>query len=393
MKKMVSHFTRGILFWIAFAPDLVIADAVVPNDDFESAILISGGDDLVMGNNLGATQEPNEPAFLREYGNGQSIWWRWTAPESIRYVFETVGSSRDTILGIYQGTNLGDLVPVLEVDDGIDESLESRGSFLAVAGTEYFIAVDVFSGDEPGPINLNWYPQAVPELSTPAMVYNLRQVVTEQGYDEERSSGEISVFRPRSTSVVTGLVVRGRSDLTSFESGTEVGPVAVIELYTKRVGRSIKKYYLLNGGTVSDSEVPTYLWMETSLIRVGNRASNVLEIASIETGGDQGIDAVAIKDLKGQASLSKILPSEETAVWFARRLTSSNERYISTRFSETLVQGQPIEGEYLKENSTLTFNATETRALEGMVFFDDALAEVIARLEAKGYESALLDVE
>lgn len=393
MKKSVSHFTCAILFWTAITPTLATAQGVVPNDDFASATVISGGSGATSGDNTGATQEPNEPEYLTIFGNGQSIWWRWTAPESIRYTFDTVGSGIDTILGIYQGTNLGDLEPVLEADDGVSGSFESRGSFLAVAGTEYFIAVDMFFEEEPGPITLNWYPQPVPVLTAPAMVYNLRQVLTEQGYNMDRESEDEPVFLPRSTSVVTGLVVRGRGDQTTFDSGYEVGPVAVIELYTKRVGRTLTKYYTLMEGLPDDSNEFVTFGMESSLIRVGTRASNVFEVAAIEAESGLTFDFASIRSLKGQASLTKILPSQQAAVWFARKLTSSSEEYSSGLISETLVQGQPIEGNYFKDVSTLTFNATETRAVEGEVLFDDIVMAVIMRLEAKGYLSSVFDVE
>jgi hypothetical protein len=394
MKIPFSQSLVATLLWAALTPCLVTAGVAVPNDDFASATLISGSSGTTSGDTTGATQEPNEPEFLSDFGNGNSIWWRWTAPDSNRYVFDTIGSGRDTMLGIYQGTTLTDLEPVMEIDQGVDDSDESRGSFRAVAGTEYFIAVDMWNGEDPGTITLNWSLQPEPELTAPAMVYNLRRVFTAQGFDEDLSSEESVVFSPRTTSVVTGLVVRGRRDQTTYDSGREVGPVAVIEFFTEKVGRTVTKYYSLHIGSPEDSVFVSFPGIDTSLIRVGTRSSNVFETAAIgaESVGET-VSEVEIEDLKGKASLSKILPSQQTPLWFARKLTSTNEDYFSFESSEGLAQGQPIQGNYQKESNTLTFNATETRALEGLVFFDDIVATVIARLEARGYQAAVPDVE
>lgn len=392
MKTSFSQSLVVTLLWSAVTPILVTAQVVVPNDDFASATLISGSSGTTSGDNTGATQETEEPEFLKVNGDGRSIWWRWIAPESTRYQFDTTGSGRDTILGVYQGTTLVDLAPLLEIDDGATDSLESKGAFVAVAGTEYFIAVDIFFEDEPGTITLNWSPKAAPVLTMPTMVYNLRRVFTEQGLDNELPSEETPFLRPRSTSVMTGLVVRGRSESTTFESGNELGPVAVIETYTKRVGRTLTKYYKLIEGVPNTSE-SIYFGMAASLIRVGTRSINVFETAFVSAESDLTSERVNIAQLKGQASLSKILASQQAPVWFARKLTASREDYFSFEFSETLAQGQPIEGTYVKESSTLTFNATESRALAGIDFFEEIVAAVIARLEAKGYQSSLLDVE
>jgi hypothetical protein len=57
----------------------------------------------------------------------------------------TIGSSFDTLLGVYTGTAISNLVLVASNDDA-EGSLQSDVTFQAAAGTTYQIAVDGFDG-------------------------------------------------------------------------------------------------------------------------------------------------------------------------------------------------------------------------------------------------------
>jgi len=136
---------------------------VPANDDFATAALISGGSGSVPGTNRNATQEPGEPDHAGNCG-GASIWYCWTAPSSGRVTFDTAGTRFDTLLAVYAGEKLGELIAVASNDD--DGRLKtSRLAFTPVAGMTYSIAVDgkIFADinrDAPpmGDIVLSWYP-------------------------------------------------------------------------------------------------------------------------------------------------------------------------------------------------------------------------------------------
>ena len=115
------------------------------NDAFADRLQITGSSDIVVGSNVGATREANEPYHWRSTG-GASVWWTWTAPLSGTVTISTAGSSFDTILAAYTGSSLASgLTLVANNDDGGTDAT-SKISFFATAGTVYQIAVDGYGG-------------------------------------------------------------------------------------------------------------------------------------------------------------------------------------------------------------------------------------------------------
>ena len=106
-----------------------------PNDFFAGAPLLTGLRPSVEGNTTGANQEPGEPAI------GNSIWWHWTAPKNGIFVVNTVGSLIETMLWIYQGPNVSNLVLITKNDDLNWHDSRSEARFTATEGETYHIAV------------------------------------------------------------------------------------------------------------------------------------------------------------------------------------------------------------------------------------------------------------
>jgi len=132
-----------------------------PNRYRETAISISGGSGTVSG-----------LAFDTEY-----VWWKWTAQETCRVTFDTIGSEvadsgavMDTSLSIYvrsDGQN-----SIIGENDNIDgnDNEASRVTFTATEGETYYIRVGVYRYY--GLIQLNWnasppndYWDTAPEIS------------------------------------------------------------------------------------------------------------------------------------------------------------------------------------------------------------------------------------
>jgi hypothetical protein len=61
----------------------------------------------------------------------------------------TIGSSFDTLLAVYTGTTISNLV-LLAANDDAEGTLQSDVAFEAVAGTNYQVTVDGFDGDSGG---------------------------------------------------------------------------------------------------------------------------------------------------------------------------------------------------------------------------------------------------
>jgi len=132
---------------------LVTAPALPFADNLGLRTAINGSSGVLSGSNLGATKETGEPNHAGKVG-GKSVWVRWRAPANGIATLRTRGSDFDTLLGIYTGTDISDLVPVVSDDDrgGFGSS---QASFNAVADTEYLVAIDGYAGAS-GNIALSW---------------------------------------------------------------------------------------------------------------------------------------------------------------------------------------------------------------------------------------------
>jgi hypothetical protein len=114
------------------------------NDNLATARQISGSSGSDTGTNQNATAEAGEPAHAGSAAT-RSIWWRWTAPASGAVRWNTIGSSFDTVLGVYSGGSVQALTPIAS-DDQSGGGGASSLEFEAAAGSTYFIAVDGYGG-------------------------------------------------------------------------------------------------------------------------------------------------------------------------------------------------------------------------------------------------------
>lgn len=135
------------------------------NDNYANAQPMLGVSGLVTGTTVGATKEPLEQNIEGIAGTG-SVWYKWQAPFSGRFVFITSDSNFshtnfNTLLGVYSGANL----PGIQVRANDDDIFRcptisflptlSRVAFDAVGGLTYHIAVDT-KGTGGGTFTLRW---------------------------------------------------------------------------------------------------------------------------------------------------------------------------------------------------------------------------------------------
>ncbi len=128
------------------------SEPVPANNDFDNRTLVTGNNTTVSGSNIGATLEPDEPAHDDSYG-GKSVWWRWVSPGPGIVTIDTIGSICDTMLGIYSGSALSNLVEIAS-DDESGGNYTSKVTFYTKGAITYQIAVDGYDGDS-GPISLH----------------------------------------------------------------------------------------------------------------------------------------------------------------------------------------------------------------------------------------------
>ncbi len=143
------------------------------NDYLTNAWQLVGDAGTTNGDNFSATMEVGEP--LHWYQTAQnSVWFRWTPTNSGYATFDTVGTSWDTVLAVYErssfyGTNpptYAQLFPVGANDDYNPPGLPATNrtssvTFFASPFEEYFVALMGFSGNslfmyDEGFYVLNW---------------------------------------------------------------------------------------------------------------------------------------------------------------------------------------------------------------------------------------------
>lgn len=160
-------FGRSIATVLAVAGFAILSypamcGSVPVNDNFADAQVIDNTSGIVNGNNGGATREPGEPGFYINPG-GASVWYSWTAPTTEQYLFNTCGSTFNTLLGIYTGNKLTNLRLVALNDNNHLGACaqQSLVYFGAVAGTTYKIRVDGANGAQ-SDITLEWQTLGMP---------------------------------------------------------------------------------------------------------------------------------------------------------------------------------------------------------------------------------------
>jgi len=143
------------------------ADCVPPpNDDFDAAQIIPEAITTIPLDNTCATHEYLEPLHAAQPGSA-SLWFRWTAPGGGKLLLSTEGSLFDTLLAVYRGTVLTNLVRVASDDDSGWYGT-SRLTFNVTPGTMYSIAVDGYDrAASNGVLRLHYKPMVPPVFATP----------------------------------------------------------------------------------------------------------------------------------------------------------------------------------------------------------------------------------
>lgn len=109
------------------------------NDDFANSTVLQGtAIERTVSTNF-ASSEEGEPAHFPGRGNGESVWFTWTAPENGRTAIIVGSTFAPAIVAVYTGDRI-DALSLVSRD--FSENQRSQVVFEATAGTIYRIAVD-----------------------------------------------------------------------------------------------------------------------------------------------------------------------------------------------------------------------------------------------------------
>ncbi|MGV3757162.1 MAG: reprolysin-like metallopeptidase [Verrucomicrobiota bacterium] len=152
--ELIARATDNLGVASDSVPVYVIVGAAAPaNDNFANRQVVTGASGQVTGTTVNATREVNEPRHP-DYGNGNSVWYSWTAPANGQATFNSFGKP----LSVYTGTSL----TALTCRNFASTSFSSA-TFTVIQGVTYQISVDeLYVTSTGGDITLQW------ELRSPA---------------------------------------------------------------------------------------------------------------------------------------------------------------------------------------------------------------------------------
>ncbi len=154
----------------------VTADALGLADNFADRVITNSSSGVGSGSNVSATKEISEPNHAGNPG-GKSVWYAWQAPATGIATFATLGSSFDTLLAVYTGTNVNNLTLIARDNDRAGY-LTSRVMFNAISNEVYNIAIDGSYGAS-GDVILSWSLEVTANLLPEILVQPQSQIVAQ----------------------------------------------------------------------------------------------------------------------------------------------------------------------------------------------------------------------
>ncbi|HSA00341.1 MAG TPA: hypothetical protein P5055_06330, partial [Candidatus Paceibacterota bacterium] len=160
-------------FAIDYAGNIGPADSIVvryiypTNDMFTSSGRLIGVGGVAQADTRRSTREVGEPLHAGN-GGGHSVWYYWRAPSNGDLRLTTDGSTYDTLLALYVGSSMTNLIALTSNDDAFEQSKYSELVYGVISNQLYYIAVDGYGSDS-GDMRLQY--AFVPPA--PGQFYNL----------------------------------------------------------------------------------------------------------------------------------------------------------------------------------------------------------------------------
>ncbi|MCL4176341.1 MAG: S8 family serine peptidase [Verrucomicrobia bacterium] len=191
-----------------------------PNDDFVNAIKIPAAGGRPTSNNQLATIETGEPMHADVITVAGTLWWTWSPSVANRALVDTSGSDFDTVVAVYTGSRIDELVEIAAADD-IDAHRQAYVTFDAVAGETYRIVVGGADDAQRGSLRLRVQPNGLPDVTAPLVVFTTPSglittepslIVKGAASDPEPDSSGIRQVSIRVNNELTGRTAQGTTE-------------------------------------------------------------------------------------------------------------------------------------------------------------------------------------
>lgn len=171
------------------------------NDDFQDSMILTGTTLNSRVDTEDYTRETSEPSHAGSVAS-HSAWWRWIAPKTGVYEIKTRSTTFDTVLAIYTGNSIGNLLLMAYNDDGYSYNFDSLINFSATKGVAYRIALDGYGGRS-GRATLDIRPTS----SIPLANIDFER---EQGFKPEATTSGIGLWQGDTESAVIASNASGQ---------------------------------------------------------------------------------------------------------------------------------------------------------------------------------------
>lgn len=141
------------------------------NNMFDNAIELFGERTQSMSWNGHADIETGETYTIGFSYTGKTIWWKWRPPRNGAYLISTIGSTFNTVLGVYQNlTKVPSSATTIRDDDsGSPVDLTSLVTLNATTNNVYYIVVDGYQEEE-----INWTGRVILSIFPDNNIYTNR---------------------------------------------------------------------------------------------------------------------------------------------------------------------------------------------------------------------------
>jgi uncharacterized repeat protein (TIGR02543 family) len=278
----------------------VLTYTVVPrpaNDNFVNSGKIgnNGTTTNILVNNRFATMESGEPRHAGAVTAAGSLWWSFSPAVTGKVFVDTSGSSFDTILGVYVGSQVDALTEVASADD-VGSRLQGYLTFDAKAGTTYRIAVAGYDDTQFGGVRLRVEPNGSADVSAPIVTV---------------------------TSPLSGAVVTNKSITLT---GTAIDPIP------NASGVSDVQVKVNDDPTAIGASLVNGVWTVNSLMQEG---ANTFQVVAIDFAGNRSSLISLTVNYRVADPLNDLLVNATGLTNNAGSFTGNNQR-ATKEFSEPL---------------------------------------------------------